>query len=193
MTTYSPAPELDVSAWMGTPSPLSSLRGRVVLLETFQMLCPGCVRDGLPQVKRVQQAFPEVAVVGLHTVFEHHAAMGPTSLEAFLAEYRIDFPVGIDRHDGSDVPVTMRTYGLQGTPSTVLIDRAGRVRASAFGAMDDLILGAHLGRLLDEPALPAEAPAEGSAEGSAEPALATSATVATAERGQTCEPDAGCS
>ena len=171
MSIYPPAPELDVSEWLGTPTPLSSLRGRVVLLETFQMLCPGCVSDGLPQVKRVQQAFPEVAIVGLHTVFEHHAAMGPVSLAAFLSEYRIDYPVAIDRHDGSDVPVTMRTYGLRGTPSTVLIDREGRIRLSTFGAMDDLSLGAHLARLLGEQPLNDE-------------------SVAT---GQTCEPGAGCS
>lgn len=145
------APELDVTEWIGPPLRLSDLRGQVVLVETFQMLCPGCVAYGLPQAKRVKRAFPDVAVVGLHTVFEHHEAMGPPSLRAFLSEYRIDFPVGIDRHDGDPMPVTMRRYGLQGTPSTLLIDRAGVLVVSAFGEVDDLYLGAHIGRLLAEP------------------------------------------
>lgn len=149
-TTESPAPELDVSSWIGTPSPLESLRGRVVLVEAFQMLCPGCVRFGLPQAQRVQHAFPEVAVVGIHTVFEHHEVTGPDALAVFLAEFGIDFPVGIDRHDGQSIPVTMRQYSLRGTPSTLVIDKAGRLRFSHFGTVDDLNLGVVLGRLLAE-------------------------------------------
>jgi hypothetical protein len=39
---------------------------------------------------------------------------------------------------------------LQGTPSTLVIDRAGRLRLSHFGALDDLALGGVLGRLLGE-------------------------------------------
>ena len=39
------APELSVTRWFNAPAPLSlaKLRGRVVLLHDFQMLCPGCV------------------------------------------------------------------------------------------------------------------------------------------------------
>ncbi|HTM85493.1 MAG TPA: TlpA family protein disulfide reductase, partial [Mycobacterium sp.] len=88
------APELDVSEWLGDPSPLKSLRGRVVLVETFQMLCPGCIRYGLPQAQRVHRQFPQIAVIGLHTVFEHHAVTGPDALKVFLAEFDIRFPVG---------------------------------------------------------------------------------------------------
>ena len=76
---------------------------------------------------------------------------GPSlALRAFLSEYRVTFPVGVDRHDGDRLPVTMRAYELQGTPSTLLIDREGRLRLSVFGALDDLALGAHLGQLLSE-------------------------------------------
>lgn len=150
MSTPTPAPELDVSEWFGTPSPLAELRGRVVMVETFQMLCPGCVSHGIPQAKKVHEMFDDVVVLGLHTVFEHHEAMTPVALKAFLHEYRITFPVGVDRFDGDRIPVTMRTYGLQGTPSTLLIDRAGRLRLSTFGALDDLVLGANLGALLAE-------------------------------------------
>lgn len=101
----------------------------------------------------MQRAFPEVQVIGLHTVFEHHHAMTPEALKVFMHEYRITFPVAVDRHeDGEHTPVTMRTYGLQGTPSTVLIDKAGRLRWTSFGAVEDLALGAWLGHLMSEPA-----------------------------------------
>ncbi len=146
------APELDVAEWIGEPAPLSSLRGRVVLVETFQMLCPGCVRYGLPQAQKVHRMFPQVAVVGLHTVFEHHEVTGPEALKVFVAEFGIDFPVGVDRHvPGDPMPVTMRRYRLQGTPSTLVIDKAGRLRFAHLGALDDLGLGVLLGELLVAP------------------------------------------
>jgi peroxiredoxin len=152
-----PAPEWSTSAWFNTPRDvqLADLRGRVVVVHAFQMLCPGCVQHGLPQTQRVQAAFaPEdVAVIGLHTVFEHHAAMTPTALAAFLHEWRIRFPVGVDAPSDSahdPLPRTMRRYALQGTPSLLLIDRAGHLRAQAFGAADDLLVGAAIATLLAE-------------------------------------------
>lgn len=143
------APELLTDGWVGPEQSLADLRGNVVMVETFQMLCPGCVTGGLPQARKVAAHFPGVKVIGLHTVFENHHAMQRPALEVFLSEYAIGFPVGIDRHvEGDPIPETMRRYGLQGTPSTLLIDREGRLRLSAFGTLDDLVLGAHLGQLL---------------------------------------------
>ena len=149
------APELAISRWFNTDDTptLADLRGEVVVMEAFQMLCPGCVSHGLPQAQRIQQMFgDELTVLGLHCVFEHHEAMTPVSLEAFLYEYRISFPVGVDAHDpGVTTPITMGRYQLRGTPSLVAIDRAGRIRVNAFGQADDLLVGARLARLIDEP------------------------------------------
>ncbi|MEQ1538026.1 MAG: redoxin domain-containing protein [Sphingorhabdus sp.] len=149
------APEWTTTQWFNSePLTVEALRGRVVVLGTFQMLCPGCVSSGLPQLQRIEQTFAkkDVAVVGLHTVFEHHAAMMPVSLEAFLHEYRITFPVGVDAHDDPHgASITMRRYGLRGTPSLVLIDRAGRIRHSGFGMEPDMAVGARIAQLIGEP------------------------------------------
>ena len=154
-STFPPAPELAISRWFnsdGTPT-LADLRGEVVVLEAFQMLCPGCVSHGLPQAQRIHQTFGDaLTVLGLHCVFEHHDAMTPVSLEAFLHEYRIAFPVGVDAYEpGQTTPITMARYQLRGTPSLVVIDRAGRIRVNALGRADDLLVGATLARLIDEP------------------------------------------
>lgn len=147
-----PAQPWTTSRWFNSePLAIEDLRGRVVVLGTFQMLCPGCVANGLPQLQRIEQTFNrrDVAVIGLHTVFEHHAAMTPTSLEAFLLEYRIGFPVGVDSHeDSSGTPITMTRYGLRGTPSLVLIDRAGLIRFRGFGHEPDLAVGARIAQLI---------------------------------------------
>jgi thiol-disulfide isomerase/thioredoxin len=153
-----PAPPWTTTEWLNTPSPLSleGLRGRVVLLHAFQMLCPGCVSRGIPQAQRVAEVFAgaPLVVVGLHTVFEHHDAMKVESLRAFLHEYRVRFPVGVDAPDpsGDRIPQTMRAYAMRGTPTTVLIDAQGRLRRQVLGAHDDLLLGAELQTLLLEAA-----------------------------------------
>lgn len=158
MQEFPRAAELQVREWLNaeTPITLESLRGKVVLIEAFQMLCPGCVSHGLPQAQKVRQIFKEnqVAVLGLHSVFEHHEAQGTrAALEAFLHEYRISFPVAIDAPgDGVPTPKTMTTYRLRGTPSLLLIDAQGRLRKNHFGQVDDMILGAEVMALVNEQA-----------------------------------------
>lgn len=150
------APELAVSQWFNTKAPitLESLRGKVVYLHSFQLLCPGCVAESLPQVRRIERLFghSDLQVIGLHTVFEHHEAMTPVTLKAFIHEYRLTSPIGVDLADGqSDIPVTMRRYGLRGTPSSVLIGRDGTILHHAFGVEEDMIVGARIAMALGAP------------------------------------------
>lgn len=158
MTKPAPAPPWKTTEWLNTPEPLTleKLRGRVVLVHAFQMLCPGCVSRGIPQAQRVAEVFAgaPLTVIGLHTVFEHHEAMKVESLRAFLHEYRIRFPVGVDAPDpgGDPIPQTMRAYGMRGTPTTLLIDARGQLRRQVFGVHDDLLLGAEVQTLLLEAA-----------------------------------------
>jgi hypothetical protein len=150
--------DLIVSEWLNTPEPLSlaALRGKVVVVEAFQMLCPGCVSHGLPQAQAIRRIFPEdeVAVIGLHSVFEHHEAMTPVALRAFLHEYRITFPVAVDAPGrNGPLPRTMEAFRLQGTPTLLLFDRQGQLRAHHFGQVHDLVVGAEIASLLAETAL----------------------------------------
>jgi hypothetical protein len=83
----STAPALRVSQWFNSSRAitLDELRGKVVLVHAFQMLCPACVMQAGPQAvrlwQRYQQGRPDsdMAVIGLHTVFEHHEVMTPHS------------------------------------------------------------------------------------------------------------------
>ncbi|WP_170415455.1 redoxin domain-containing protein [Ruegeria atlantica] len=146
------APELQVTEWFNAEGnlKLSDFQGKVVLIEAFQMLCPGCVVHGIPLAQAVQRHFSsdQVVVIGLHTVFEHHEAMLPVSLKAFLHEYRITFPVAIDKQGAGPLPETMAAYGLRGTPSLVLLDQTGRIAAHHFGQVAELQVGAEIGGLL---------------------------------------------
>ena len=149
------APELSVTQWFNAREPLTlaGLRGRVVLLHAFQMLCPGCVAHWTPQAERAHRLFrnTDLQVIGLHTVFEHHAAMTPVSLEAFIHEYRLTFPIGVDTPgEGTPIPTTMGRYGMRGTPTSILIGRSGTIRHHGFGQEDDMAVGALIASALSE-------------------------------------------
>lgn len=149
------APELMVASWLNTPEPLDlkNLLGQVVVLHAFQMLCPGCVSHGLPQAAAIHELYrnDEVQVVGLHSVFEHHEVMTIDALEAFVHEYRLQFPIAVDQpSDVGPIPVTMQKLNLQGTPSLVLIDKTGSVRLNHFGRLSDMQVGNMIGQLLME-------------------------------------------
>ncbi len=143
-----------VSQWFNSERPLTlpELSGKVVVLHTFQMLCRGCVLHGTPQAQKVSQLFPKerVAVIGLHTVFEHHDAMSPVSLKAFIHENRLDFPIAVDESvaETFPIPATMAHYRMQGTPSLLLFDKEGKLRKHAFGQVEDMALGAEIAALM---------------------------------------------
>lgn len=150
-----PAPPLHARHWLNTERPvtLESLRGRVVVVQAFQMSCPGCILHALPQAARIQAAFDpaEVAVVGVHALFEHDEPTRTRALASFLYEYGVDMPVAVDvaSLDGR-TPTLTEAYGFAGTPSMVLIDREGLMRAHVLGRPSDLLVGASIATLLAE-------------------------------------------
>ena len=195
------APELAVSEWVqGMPTSFSQERDHVVLVEVFQVNCPGCFLYALPEAVNIYNRYRDegVRVLGLATAFEDFDKNTLENLRA-LAErgvvvgetkralrqyggsedtlpFKIPFPLGMDvltRMDGhvdddkvmafirSQLPgfdsegedrrndiirrvraymlskeysaETFDTYGLQGTPSSILVDRKGILRDVAFG------------------------------------------------------------
>lgn len=150
MSRQDAAPELVVQRWLNSEQAitLEALRGRVVLIYAFQMLCPGCVLHTIPQAKEVHDAFDprQLVVLGLHTVFENHDVMTPRALEVFVHENRLRFPIGIDM-PGDQMPQTMKAYEMQGTPTTVLIDALGRRRFQHLGHVPGMQLAAAITEL----------------------------------------------
>jgi peroxiredoxin len=145
--------ELSVSQWFNTDSvvTLEQLKGRVVIVGAFQMLCPGCVAHSIPQLKKLHELSRELplTVIGLHTVFEHHQAMQPHALQAFIHEYRLTFPVGVAAYAGNSLmPKTMEDWHMRGTPSTFVFSANGDLCLHQFGHSEDLPLGILVGQLM---------------------------------------------
>ena len=67
------APNLEVSTWVqGKPTNIDEERGNVVLVEVFQVNCPGCFLYSIPEVIDIYRRYREkgLTVVGLATAFE---------------------------------------------------------------------------------------------------------------------------
>jgi len=144
-----------VSGWINAPDSFSinQTQGRIVAVHAFQMLCPGCVLHGIPQAQKIHSLFNEnvVQVIGLHSVFEHHAAMQEVSLKAFLSEFRVEFPVAIDQPDSTNrIPMTMNLFNLQGTPSWLIFDPEGNLVFHYFGILDDMYIGSEITKLIKQ-------------------------------------------
>jgi hypothetical protein len=68
-----PAPELEIELWAkGEDLTIEGAKGNVVVIEVFQVNCPGCFISGIPEAIEVYQKFQEdpVVVWGLATAFE---------------------------------------------------------------------------------------------------------------------------
>lgn len=127
-----PAPLLSVSDWVqGRPVNFDQLSGRVVLVEVFQVNCPGCFLYALPQAIYLHQRYADrgLSVLGVATAFEDFDKNNLNNLvrlvekgqvvgETLLAlsqrgelidgclPYRIPFPLAMDRLNKREGDIT---------------------------------------------------------------------------------------
>ncbi len=136
-----PAPAWDVSEWINSQKfELNDLKGQVVIIEFFQLWCPGCNAFSIPLIKKWHQRFAKeienkrLKIVSIHTVFEGFDFQSPARLRKFLKRKDIRHPVGVDRPQaGTHVPRTMDRFGTSGTPEMAIVDKAGYIRFQEFG------------------------------------------------------------
>jgi hypothetical protein len=66
------APNLIVSEWVQEPTNIDRETGNVVLVEVFQVNCPGCFIHGIPQVVEMHSESYQhgLRVLGIATAFE---------------------------------------------------------------------------------------------------------------------------
>jgi thiol-disulfide isomerase/thioredoxin len=154
------APEWVVSEWInGSGVSLADLKGKVVIVEFFQLWCPGCNSFSIPLMKRwSEDSFAKeiksgkLAMLSIHTVFEGHDYQNPTKLKSFIKEKQIHHLVGIDAYkNGARTPETMRKYRTGGTPSMAFIDKKGQLRFQKLGSFDPFAAEMFIRMLLEEP------------------------------------------
>lgn len=203
------APNIQVSEWVqGLPTNFDQEKDKIVLVEVFQVNCPGCFLYGIPEAINIYNKYKDdgVRVLGLATAFEDFDKNTLENLKSLLEKgevigdtlqaldqygkladgnklpYKIPFPVAMDKLvkiNGESIPKekimdfiygqlpdfdsqpedyknqiikrveeymkskeysaeTFEGYGLQGTPSTILVDRNGILKDISFGQSDHI-------------------------------------------------------
>ena len=124
------APNLQVSTWVqGKPTNIDSEKGNVVLVEVFQVNCPGCFLYSIPETIDIYRKYNDkgLTVLGIATAFEDFDKNNLENLQKLLSTgeiigetyrafsstgqlndqnklpYRIPFPVAMDmlvKHSG---------------------------------------------------------------------------------------------
>lgn len=201
------APNLQLSEWVqGMPTNFDQEKDHIVLVEVFQVNCPGCFMYGIPEAINIYNKYRDdgVRVLGVATAFEDFdkntldnlkmlvetgEVVGDTlqslgqygQLDGNKLRYKIPFPLAMDslvKTNGEfsqekimsfiypQIPdfdsqpeaykeqiiqrvkdymkskeysaETFETYALNGTPSTILVDRKGILRDVSFGQNGNL-------------------------------------------------------
>ncbi|MCF6204948.1 MAG: TlpA family protein disulfide reductase [Methylococcaceae bacterium] len=201
------APLLQASDWIqGNLTNLDQLIGRVVLIEVFQVNCPGCFLYSLPQAIKLHQKYfnKGLFVIGLATAFEDFDKNTLKNLKLLAKQnkvigetlrvlsennqlidqrlpYHIPFPLAMDKitidkkeitsnevslfieqhfpdfinnkkhvkeqiqlkvlnylQSRLSIAETFKLYNLQGTPSHIVINKKGELKACEFGHFSDL-------------------------------------------------------
>lgn len=140
------APEWEIAEWINSePVKLADLRGQVVVIDFFQLWCPGCKSFSIPLTLEWEKEFAaeiandQMKIVSIHTVFEGHQHQTVERLKKFVAEKGFGHPVGHDRLDktiSERLPITMIKYGTRGTPEMAIIDKEGRIAFQKIGFFD---------------------------------------------------------
>ncbi len=159
------APDWEISEWINSePLSLAGLKGKVIVIDFFQLWCPGCNSFSIPLMHHWEQVFEmeasqgRITFVSIHTVFEGHGFQTPKRLRRFLKKKGINHAVGIDRHmDGKRLPETMRRYNTMGTPEMAIIDKHGNIRLQRFGFFEPAYGEGLIRTLLEEQFAPEKA------------------------------------
>jgi peroxiredoxin len=116
--TASPAPQFSLASREGKDVSLTQYQGQVVMLNFWASWCGPC-RQEMPLLESIYKKYNKLGFVMLGVNVE------PDSKAAidWLKETPVSFPILFDK----DSKVS-KLYDVAGMPSTVIIDRAGKVR-----------------------------------------------------------------
>jgi cytochrome c biogenesis protein CcdA/thiol-disulfide isomerase/thioredoxin len=136
LPVYGAAPEFnDVTHWFNTPGgaplSLSSLHGKVVLIDFWTYSCINCLRS-LPHVEGWYARYhsDRFEVIGVHTPeFDFEHVVG--NVASAISRLGIDYPVAMDNDYG-----TWNAWGNDSWPAEYLIDPSGHVRYGSIGEGD---------------------------------------------------------
>ncbi len=123
-----PAPDFALADENGRLWKLSSLRGKVVVVNFWATWCPPCRRE-LPSLERLRRALPpdQALVLGINV------GESWDTVASFIAgvEPAPAFPILYDEKSS-----VLKAWPVRGLPTTFVVDRQGRIALRAVGGRE---------------------------------------------------------
>lgn len=112
------APDFALKSRAGTNLRLSELRGQVVMINFWASWCGPC-RQEMPLLEKLYRRYKKLGftLLGVNVEKDSRAA------QAFLKDINVSFPILYDKENS-----VSRLYQVSGMPSTVVVDRDGKLR-----------------------------------------------------------------
>jgi cytochrome c biogenesis protein CcmG/thiol:disulfide interchange protein DsbE len=133
-------PALEMAQLDGGTWKMAEHRGQVVLVNYWATWCGPCWEETPGLVRLSRELGPKgLAVVGVSI-----DQGGRAKVKEFVDEFHVPYPVAFPE------PMSQMAMGMEGVPTTVLVDREGRVAKTYVGAAREGDLREDVGMLLGE-------------------------------------------
>ncbi len=113
-----PAPDFTLKSDSGENFRLAEQRGKVVMINFWASWCAPC-RQEMPLLNELYQRYERAGF----TLFGVNVEQNPDAAKKFLDTVGVSFPILYD----SETTVS-RAYNVNAMPTTVMVDRDGKVR-----------------------------------------------------------------
>lgn len=121
------APDFTLSDLSGKQVQLSSLKGKVVLVNFWATWCPPC-REEIPSMVKLNQIMQGKNFQMLAISVDEG---GKQAVQEFFRQNGVTLPALLDT-DGS----VSRRYGTTGVPETFIVDGKGMIRKKVIGGVE---------------------------------------------------------
>lgn len=135
-----PAPKLDLQQLDGGSWRLEDHRRQVVLINLWATWCGPCREETPGLVELYRDAGPKgLAIVGLSL-----DTGGREKVQDFVQQFHVPYPIVFPE------PMSQLADTVEGVPTTILVDKHGRVAKTFVGAVERAVFAADVDTLLAE-------------------------------------------
>lgn len=122
------APDFTLRALDGQEVTLSKMKGEVVLLDFWATWCSPC-RESIPHLIQLYKTYKKNGLVVIGMNMDRGDI---DNVHHFIMSMDIPYPIVITSND------VERNYGVTSLPSTILIDKKGRIRENIRGFTSEI-------------------------------------------------------
>ena len=123
------APAVSGTDLTGHPLALSQFTGKVVVLNFWASWCPPCRSEAAA----LEQVYTDTRASGVQFVGVDIRENGSSDGIHFETNHHVDYPSFSDQ--ASRIALEFRSTGVETPPTTIVIDRQGRIAARGLGEM----------------------------------------------------------